>query len=167
MTPTIFTGARDEDWKSWAKKVRHYTNAKLPGYREALEATERLGNDHPVDEGIMNGWGWDDAVRANSRLHDMLMVITGGEAQGIVETVPGKGFEAWQLVSVRFNSVGEMYTYDKMSAIMRQNPVKHISEIPVATAKFEKDLKVFRERTGTGFPEVLKLPLLLQMIRPS
>ena len=167
MAPAVFTGAREEDWKGWAKKVKAYTNAKLPGYREALEATEKLGNDNPVDENVMTGWRWEDAVRANSRLHDMLVVITGGEANGIVESVPGKGFEAWRLLNIRFNSVGEMYTFDKMSAIMRQNPVRHISEIPAAIAKFEKDLKVFRERTASEFPEVLKLPLLLQMIPAS
>ena len=36
MAPTAFTGAREENWKMWAKKVKAYTNAKLPGYREAL-----------------------------------------------------------------------------------------------------------------------------------
>ena len=56
MAPAVFTGAREEDWKGWAKKVKAYANAKLPGYREALEATEKLGNDNPVDEGVMNGW---------------------------------------------------------------------------------------------------------------
>ena len=79
-----------------------------------------------MDGGVIAGWRWADAVDADSRLHDMLMLVTTGEALGITESVPGRGFEAWRLINVRFNSVGEMYTFDKMNAIMRQAPVKHI-----------------------------------------
>ena len=32
-----------------------------------------------------------------------------------------------------------------MNAIMQQKTVKHISEMPAAIARFEKDLKVFPE----------------------
>ena len=77
----------------------------------------------------------------------MLMMITSGEAAGIVETVPMCGFEAWRLLSVRYNSVVEMYTFDKMKAIMKHNLAKNISELPASIAKFEKDLKTFLERT--------------------
>ena len=57
-----------------------------------------------------------------------------------------------------------MYTYDKMNSLMHQHQVKSISAMPAAIAKFEKDLKVFFDRTGETFPEVLKLPILLQMV---
>ena len=60
-----------------------------------------------------------------------------------------------------------MCTLDKMNAIMQQKTVKHISEMPAAIARFEKDLKVFSERVGTEFPAILKLPILTQMIPPS
>ena len=123
-----------------------------------------LGNPQAVDNQVITGWGWAEAVEADSRLHDMLMVVTVDEALGIVESVPGRGFKAWRPINVRFNSVGEMYTFDKMSAIMHQAQVKNISEIPAAIAKFEKDLKTFREITDNEFPEVLKLPILIQMI---
>ena len=36
--------------------------------------------------------------------------------------------------------------------------------MPAAIARLEKDLKIFRERTESEFPEVLKLPILMQMI---
>ena len=45
--------------------------------------------------------------------------------------------------------------------------MKHISKLPASIAKFERDLKVFRVRTEVDFPEVLKLPILIQMIPPS
>ena len=57
-----------------------------------------------------------------------------------------------------------MYTFDKMNAIMKQNPAKNIAELSASIAKFERDLKTFRERTDTEFPPQLKLPILIQMI---
>ena len=46
MTPAIFTGARSENFRTWAKRVKAYTNARLPGYRQALEEVEKLGQGH-------------------------------------------------------------------------------------------------------------------------
>ena len=54
-----------------------------------------------------------------------------------------------------------------MSSIMHQTAAESISQMPASTAKFEKDLKVFHDRTGEAFPEVLKLPILIQMIPSS
>ena len=53
-----------------------------------------------------------------------------------------------------------MYTFDKMTSIMHQSPVKTISAMPASIAKFEKDLKIFRERTGEAFPVILKMPIV-------
>ena len=167
MSPAVFNGFKTEHFKAWAKKVKAFTNAKFDGYRKALEASETMPKDQVVDASVIGSWRWDAAVKADSKLHDMLMLVTAGEAQGIVETVPGRGFEAWRLLNLRYNSVGEMYTYDKMNSIMHQTAAKSISQMPAAIAKFEKDLKVFHERTGEAFPEVLKLPILIQMIPSS
>ena len=93
--------------------MKSYTNAQLPGYRQAIESRENLGKDSPVDRTVIDSWLSGKALEANCRLHDMLMLVTSGEAIGIVESVPGRGLEAWRLLNVRFNLVGEMYTYDK------------------------------------------------------
>ena len=126
MSRSMLGGTRADYFKAWAKNTKSYTNAKLPGYPQALESCEKLGKDSPVDRSVIDGWRWGEALEANSRLHDMLMLVTSGEAIGIVESAPGRGFDAWRLLNVRFNSVGEMYTYDKMNAIMKQSPVKHL-----------------------------------------
>ena len=54
-----------------------------------------------------------------------------------------------------------------MNSIMHQTPASSILQMLAAIAKFEKDLKVFHERTGEAFPEVVKLPILIQMIPTS
>ena len=60
-----------------------------------------------------------------------------------------------------------MYTFDAMNAIMHQVPVKSISAMPASIAKSEKDVELFEERTGTQFPDILELPILIQMIPTS
>ena len=70
----------------------------------------------------MNNWNWAPCLVADKKLHDMLMLITGSgsDAQSLVESVEGQGFEAWRLLNNRYNAVGEMYTFDKMNSLMHQ-----------------------------------------------
>ena len=103
MRPVIFNGFKAENFKAWAKRVNSFTNGKLNGFRSALEAAEKLGKYTAVDIDLMQSWDWISAVVADSKLHDMLLMITAGEAQGIVESVPEQGSEAWRLLSVRYN----------------------------------------------------------------
>ena len=108
MSPAIFNGDRGDNFKIWAKKVKAFTNAKLTGYHRALEFAEELPKGTPVDQEVLGAWQWGDAVIADSKLDEMLLLITGDGAQGIVEQVPGLGFEAWRLPNERFNLTGEL-----------------------------------------------------------
>ena len=45
MSPAMFSGARTENFQVWAKKIKAYTNMKLPGYHQALDLTDKLGKD--------------------------------------------------------------------------------------------------------------------------
>ena len=64
---------------------------------------------------------------ANSKLHDILILVTGADALGIVEGVLNQYVEAWCLF-------------------------KSNSAMPAVVAKFEKDLQVFFDRTGETVP---------------
>ena len=133
MSAAIFNGFKTEVFKLWTKKVRSYANGKFDGYRSALEAVEKLDKDTIVDGSIKASWNWASAEAADSKFYDMLDLITAGEAQGIVESVPGQGFEAWRLLNVRYNSVGEMYTFDKMTNIMHQSHARRFPRCPPAS----------------------------------
>ena len=50
-----------------------------------------MPQDEAVDAAVINSWRCDASVKADSKLHDMLMLVTAEKAQGIVE--PGRGFE--------------------------------------------------------------------------
>ena len=97
MSPTTYSGARSESYKAWSKRVKAYTNAKMTGFRMALEAVDKLPKDQQVDLEVFSGWNWKDAVEADSKLHDLLSMITAGEALSIVESVPSQRFEACRL----------------------------------------------------------------------
>ena len=162
MSPNVYNGLRSEHYKPWAKKVKAYVNVKQPGLRKVLEAAEK--SKVPVDSYVIGGWNWAPAEDCNSSFHDLLTLITGGDALGIVEHLPGEGFEAWRQMKERYDSVSEMYTYEKMNSLMHQSQCKSIVDLPAAVSKFERDCKTFHERTGESFPQLLKLPILLQMI---
>ena len=41
MSPATVSGTKGEHFKAWSKHVKAYTNAKLTGFRDALEAAEK------------------------------------------------------------------------------------------------------------------------------
>ena len=57
-----------------------------------------------------------------------------------------------------------MYSHEKTNSLMHQTQCKSIVDLPAAVLIFERDCKTFNERTGETFPQLLKLPILLQMI---
>ena len=162
MIPAKFSGMKSDHFKLWAKKLKAYTNAKVSGFRDALELAEK--SKVAITNGLIQSWGWNEGAIANTKLSDMLVSVCEGEALGLVEQVLGQGFEAWRLLNERYNSVGEMYTLDKMNSLMHGKVCKSIADMPIAIADFEKNLKVFSERTGETFPNILKLPILMQMV---
>ena len=162
MIPAKFSGMKSDHFKLWAKKLKAYTNAKVSGFRDALELAEK--SKVAISNGLIQSWGWNEGAIANTKLSDMLVSVCEGEALGLVEQVLGQGFEAWRLLNERYNSIGEMYTLDKMNSLMHGKVCKSIADMPIAIADFEKNLKVFSERTGQTFPNILKLPILMQMV---
>ena len=54
-----------------------------------------------------------------------------------------------------------------MSSLIYQAQVKDIGDLPAAIDQFEREVVRFKERTGLEFPEMLKMPILLQMVPPA
>ena len=92
-----------------------------------------------------------------------LMITTSG-AQTIVEKSPDQGFEAWRQLSLRFNPVGETYTFDKMNTLMKQPRCTSMTDLPAAIGKWELDVSYHEERTSKDFQEVMNIPVLMPMV---
>ena len=105
-SPSSLNCLKTEHFKAWSTKQKAYTHVKVNGYRAALEAAEMC--KVLVDAHMIPIWNWSDAVVANAKVHDVLLLVTGTDALGIVEGMPNQGFEAWRLFKGRYSSVGEM-----------------------------------------------------------
>ena len=70
MTPAKFSGMKSDNFKLWAKKLKAYTNAKVSGFRDALELAEKC--KVAITTGTIHAWGWSEGAVANTKLPDML-----------------------------------------------------------------------------------------------
>ena len=48
MTPEVYRGKRTEAFKPWARKLKHYCNAKRSGFRKALDWAEKEEEEIPI-----------------------------------------------------------------------------------------------------------------------
>ena len=89
-------------------------------------------------------------------------MVTGADTLGIIQRLPSQVFKAWILQ--RTQQQRSQDARARRCSLMHQHRVYTILAMPAAIAKFENDLKVFFDRTGEVFPEVLKLLTPLQMV---
>ena len=161
LEPNVFTGAKDENYKIWSKRIKTYCNVQRDGFRKALTWAEE--EEKAVDMDIMAAtWPW--ATVGDKKLHDMLLNITTNDALLIVEANPEKGFEAWRLLKQRHDPKSGTFELDRMLSLMQRKQCSNISELPAAVDQLEKDLRGYDARSSSPFPENLKMPLLIQMI---
>ena len=161
LEPKTFTGAKDDSYKSWAKKLKTYCNVRKEGFRAALEWCEK--EENPVDLDVMQG-SWDWAKTGNAKFHDLLMNITSNDALLIVESVPERGFEAWRLLSRRYNPKSGTFELDRMLRLTNRKQCANLNELPAAVDQMEKDIRNYEARSANKFPEEWKMPLLIQLV---
>ena len=165
MQPEVFKGRRNDAFKPWARKLKAYCNAKRHGFRKALEWAD--AQTHEItDLGPMQ---WDQAIVADAKLHDFLLMMLGEDALILVETpdLESRGFEAWRLLMKRYNPSGGQYELDAMMALMSLSAVKDITQLPGAISRFERDVKLYERRAGRPFPEEFKIPTILRLLPKS
>ena len=85
----------------------------------------------------------------------MLVSVTRGDMQELVEMSPGQGFDARRRLHERYHPIGETL-HMAINSLMRQLQCKDVSNIPAAINKFEKDLCTLKDR--------MTMPILLLMI---
>ena len=162
ISPTAFDGTKLDAFKPWTKRLKAFCNAKVPGFRQALEAAEK--SDVEINDAAIARLGWEPAIPADKKLFDLLGLICTGEALTIVERHPDHGFEAFRQLNKRFNPIGETYSFDKLTALMHQPRCKNMAELPGAVEKWEDDVRRYEDRSNEMFPESMKMPILMQMV---
>ena len=133
-----FMGKKDENYKTWAKRVRIYCNSQAPGMRRALELAE--AHTRPVDVHVdqLELGSAILALEADSRLHDFLATFTGEEALRIVDMHPDQGFEAWRQLKLRYNPDGGRMEFYRIESLFAKKPCRSLSEVPAAIDLLER-----------------------------
>ena len=162
MDPGTFGGGPSESWKVWSKKVKAYTNARFSGFRAALEWAE--AEVSPIDAAALTTMQWQHVDNANARLHDMLILKLKDDPLIKVENHPGSGFAAWQALSRHYDPIGEQFTFDRMTNLMRRAQCKDITELPGALEKWRRDLQLYEAKTGKTVDKDFKTAVLFEMI---
>ena len=106
MCPSTFNTTQSALYRLWVKKIEAYTNSKRNRFREELEQAEKTKS--VIDDIAVRQNPWQEAIAANGALYDMLVSVTQGDAQELVEMSPGQGFDAWRRLHERYNPIGEM-----------------------------------------------------------
>ena len=162
IKPTVFAGKTTEAWKPWAKKFKLYVNGKLEGFRQALEWSEK----HEGEIRDVNQMQWDDAAVADKKLHELLLGTIEGTAARIVEKpgLEGRGFEVWRLLKDRYQPSGGTFEIKCTNSLTSPERAKDMPSLADAIDRWEARMLKWEERMGQKFPEVMKIPALIQMV---
>ena len=162
MAPKVFSGAANESFKTWTKKVRAYCNSAKPGFKRFLKWIE--AQDYEIDPLSMR-IDWKYKESASDVLYDFLTLHTADAALILVELTEDNGPEAWRQLCRRYDPIGEGYVLDQMTTLMNVQRCKHMIELPAAISRWEKMHANYVSRSGgASVPEDWKLPLLFKMI---
>ena len=162
MNPGVFSGKINESFKHWAKKVKAFTNARKPGFRQALDWAELEVNT--IDMDAIKSMNWAPAETASAKLYDMLIMHLSDDPLVLVENHLNQGFEAWRSLSRRYDPVGEQFTFDRMTSLLTRERCKDIGELPGAIEKWNRDLSLYERKTGKTLEKEWRVPIIFQMV---
>ena len=118
-----------------------------------------------IDEDSMIELQWEPADDADSALYDMLMQVTDGEPQSMVEGAPGEsGFEAWRILMQWYDPCNTNNETDIVNRLISVARCKKPEDIPHAIARWEKEWALYIEKTGEKLPERWRNTLLLRLV---
>ena len=162
LQPSTFNGRRGEVWKAWAKRIKAFCNARTSCFRQALDVSEREGG--PITSESMEQMDWQQMKTADSKLYDVLLLVTGEDAQALVEQFEGQGFEAWRQLSKRWNPTGGQYELFRIMRLMTPTTCKDMGDLPGVIDRFERDVRAYEQQSGKTFPDDWRVAVLMQMI---
>ena len=134
-----FAGGKAESFQAWAKRVRIFCDAPSSGMKKAMETAE--ASTREVD---VRSLGLADprlAEELDAKLHDFLSTYVAEEVPRIVRGIPGKGFEAWRQMKIRYQPEGGLMDLFRTEGLFSRKPCKLLSQVPAALDVLERDLK--------------------------
>ena len=158
----FFSGAKTDNFRVWAKKVKVFLNTKKEGFKKNLENIEK-DEDVPVDQRLLSdlNLNWEHGVLANGRLSDFLQTYCNEDALRLVESCPENGFEAWRLLKKRYDPSTGNFELTNMNRMISRKACKDLSDLPAAIDILERDIRAYESAMNVPIPAEWKIPLLL------
>ena len=141
-----------------------YCKGMHPGFRKVMKWCQE--QEDPLTEELIEAIQWDPAVEGNGVLYDLLIQITDGEAQSIVENSTGdeQGFEAWRELVRWFDPTNSLNEMDKVNQLLAVPRCGKISEVMRTVSTWEANWAEYLDRSGNTLPEGWRVNLLLRMV---
>ena len=100
-----------------------------------------------VQEADVASWEWPCAVDANHTLANLLLTVTSGKPNCIVDQCGDRGFEAWRQLSQKYNRSDEIHELERISQLIIISCQKALKDVPQAVHKWENESVLNRART--------------------
>ena len=122
-------GGDQKSYRQWAKRLSAFCNSKIDGFRVALVWAERIQT--PITDVDLRNTGWDHIHKANTRLYDLLILVTSGDALRKVETTPGEAqwVEAWRRLARQYMPTSRLTRIDRLNALTHVEPCSSMKEV--------------------------------------
>jgi hypothetical protein len=165
--PTVFNSDM-KTWSSWSFKLGNFLEGLTTGIKEALEycqdQEEVLGDlDRDEIAGCMDDG--TDIKNVSRQLYAVLAQLCEGEALDLVQaTKDNDGFEAWRVVSRRFDPQGAGRRRNILGTLIQPGAVD-VKELNSHIAKWEERLRVYERRAGKAMQEDIKTEVLVSMTK--
>ena len=151
-------------YRPWAKKVAAFCNSKVDGFRKALLWAEKM--QAPITAQDLAATQWEHVDLANSKLFDLLSLITVGDALTKVETTPGEsqGFEAWRRLARQYMPTSRLTRIDRLNNILHTEVCNNMREVLGKIESWEQQWAKYESENNTTLDIDLKLGALLKML---
>ena len=105
-------------------------------------------------------------MAANSKMYDLLSLITSAEALAKVEATPGEaqGFEAWRRLARQCMSTSRLTRIDRLNMITHVEPCQNMREVLGKIEQWEQNWSRYEVDNNVTLDIDLKLGALLKML---
>ena len=164
MQPSVFTGAKNERWRPWARRIKSYCNAKHTGFKKALEWAEA----QPSEITNLAACPWNRATDMDAILYEFLGQCMTGHAGLLIDRkeLEERGFEVWRRAHAQYSPMGPQYETDMLQSLLAQGPAKDMAKLAEATERFEHDWRRYEQESGEVLPEKIKGVIIVKMFPP-
>ena len=150
----------------WAFKLGNFLEGIVAGMKKALEVA--ADHDEPIEDPVAVTTelpAGTDVRDVGRQLYAVLAQLCENEALDLVQTTQdSNGWEAWRVISRRFDPVGAGRRRGIMSQLLQPGSYD-IKDLTSAMAKWEDKVRVYERRAARELPDDVKCSVLTEMCK--